>query len=307
MLKRLVNWIKQNKLAVFVLVILFWFIYKSYFQNLTRFNSGSSSTAFMGASVALPNAIGLSKMADRAQIREFTKEAPPVPGANRLVIHETNLSLLVKDVAKTLNAIEQAAVTAGGYLVNSNLSLPEAGANGTIIIRVPETQRSTTLNTIKSLGVKTVSENVTGEDVTDEYVDINARLDTLNKTKAKFEALLEQSTEIQDTLQVQREIINLQSQIDALKGQQKYLEQSADLAKITVYLSTDELALPYAPTESWRPQVIFKTAVRSLIGFFRSMGTYLIWIAVFAIIWLPILLIILWYNHRKSKLKLPEG
>ena len=128
----------------------------------------------------------------------------------------------------------------------------------------------------------------------------NSRPSTLEKTKAKFEEILEAATEIQDILQVQREIINLQAEIDAVIGQQKYLEQSAKLARLTVYLSTDELALPYAPSETWRPVVIFRQAVRSLIYQMRKIGTALIWLAVYSVIWIPALLLIYYFKKRKS-------
>jgi hypothetical protein len=93
---------------------------------------------------------------------------------------------------------------------------------------------------------------------------------------------------IEDLLNVQRELINLQSQIDSLKGQQQYYEKNAEMAKLTIYLSTDELALPYAPSESWRPQVIFKQAVRSLVTSLRKVGTAIIWLAVYSVVWIPV-------------------
>ena len=91
-----------------------------------------------------------------------------------------------------------------------------------------------------------------------------------------------------------------QSQIDNLKGQQKYFEQSAKLSKITIYLSTDELALPYAPTNEWRPAVIFKEAVRSLLGTIRSIGSLIIWAGVYIPILIPVLLIIRYIKKKRN-------
>ena len=140
--------------------------------------------------------------------------------------------------------------------------------------------------------VKVGSKNLNGTDVTDQYVDNEARLATLEKTKTKFEEILASAIRVQDILEVQRELINLQSQIDAVIGQQKYYEQSAAMARLTVYLSTDEFALPYSPSESWRPEVIFKQAIRSLITHVRKLGTALIWLAVYSPVWLIGLLLI---------------
>ena len=112
---------------------------------------------------------------------------------------------------------------------------------------------------------------------------------------------MDRAAEISDLIKIQKELINLQSQIDSLIGQKLYLEKSAELSKITLYLSTDELSLPYSPSEPWRPTVIFKLAIRSLIANLRSVASTTIWIAVYSVIWIPALLIILfvWKKYLK--------
>jgi len=157
------------------------------------------------------------------------------------------------------------------------------------------------LDSIRGLAVKVISENLSGQDVTDQFVDNEARLATLEKTKTIFEDMLVKAVRIEDILRVQQEIINLQSQIDSLKGQQNYLEQNAKLARITIYLSTDELALPYSPSETWRPAVIFKQAARSLIANLRKIGSAIIWLTVYSLFWLPALILILFLKKRFKK------
>jgi hypothetical protein len=215
-------------------------------------------------------------------------EVPPTDQTDRLVIRETTMSMVVKNVIDAVKGIQSAAEQRGGFLISSHVSKPEEGGNGSISVRVPENKRSEALDEFRRMGFRVVDEQVSGRDVTDEYVDLDARLATLSKTKQKFEDIFDKATQIQDLLNVQREIINLQSQIDSVKGQQQYLSQSAKLSKITVFLSTDEFSLPYAPAEPWRPQAVFKLAVRSLVANLRNVGTFVIWIAVYAIIWGPI-------------------
>jgi hypothetical protein len=113
---------------------------------------------------------------------------------------------------------------------------------------------------------------------------------------------MDQAKLVPDLLSVQRELINLQSQIDSLKGQQKYFEQSAKLSKITIYLSTDELALPYAPDNSWRPAVVFKEAVRSLIYNLRSLANLIIWLVVYSPIIIVGLLAFFFLRHKLPKI-----
>jgi hypothetical protein len=81
-------------------------------------------------------------------------------------------------------------------------------------------------------------------------------------------------------------------------GQQKYLEKTAALAKVTVYVSTDEYSLPYSPAEPWRPDAVFKTAVRTLVVVLRALGSAAIWIVVFAVIWVPVGAGVWWFRRR---------
>jgi len=221
----------------------------------------------------------------------------PVDTQNRIVLKDTNLSLQVENVSKVIIEVEETASKLGGFMVDSSLSTPEGASSGSITVRVPSNRRLEALKSFRKMAVKVVSENITGQDVTDEYVDLDARLAVLNTTKVKFETILSSAVRIEDMLNVQRELINLQSQIDQLVGQQKYLQQSAKLSRITVSLSTDELALPYAPDNAWRPGVVFKTAVRTLIGSLRDIISAVIWVVVYSPFWLPLLLG-LWYLKR---------
>lgn len=223
-----------------------------------------------------------------ANVGGLLSKAAPVETTDRLVVRDTSMSLQVKDVPSVINRIEQLAAERGGFLVNSSLSKPEGAASGNITVRVPENKRQEAMAEFRSLAVKVVSESVLGTDVTDQFVDNEARLEVLNRTKAKFEEIMARALTVQDLLEVQRELINLQSQIDSIRGQQNYLEQTAKLTVITVYLSTDDLALPYAPDASWRPAVVFKHAVRSLLVSVRKLGTLGIWLGVYSVVWVPI-------------------
>jgi hypothetical protein len=136
-----------------------------------------------------------------------------------------------------------------------------------------------------------VSENISGQDITDQYIDIQARLDILNRNKNTYLSFMDKATTIDEILRVQTQIFNLQDQIDRLQGQIKYMDASASTSLISVNISTDELALPYAPDNAWRPQLVFKQAVRSLLGTLHSVGNGVIWVAVYAVIFIPVLIV----------------
>ena len=291
MVVSIINWLRKNKLLIFLILIILFFILKN--KGLTSF----PVTFNKGDYHLRTKELGIG----RAVNESFS--IPPHPLTeiqNRLIIKESYLSLVVKNVYDAQKKILDKTQKLGGFMIQSYFDNPQEAASATITIRVPVKKLDQALNEFKKLAVKVVSENLSGTDVTEEYTDIEARLNTLYKTKTKFEEIMEKATKVQDTLEVQRELINLQSQIDALVGQKKYLEKSAAFAKITIYLSTDELSLPYAPSDNWQPKLIFKQAIRSLILNLRKIATFLIWF----IVYLPIVIpLIIFYYFLKNKRK----
>lgn len=295
--QRLISWVKNNKLTSILILVVVYFLGKSLFgTSLTKNSSGVFMGSLESASAPMALKSGVSGIGILPQ-----NDFAPSDSTNRLVVQESNMSLVVKDVRSSVDKITEYAKSAGGFMVNSSLSQPEEAPYANISVRVPSKSLKASLDYFRSLSIKVSSENLYGTDVTDEYTDIDARLATLNKTKVKFEEILNQASKVQDILEVQRELISIQTQIDSLKGRQLYLEKTAEMARITMYLSTDEFALPYAPAETFRPAVIFKTAVRSLVGLARGLASFAIWIVVYAIIWVPALIIILFLRKRFRK------
>src|SRR3972149_950638 len=205
--------------------------------------------------------------------------------ASRMVVKNSYFSLLVKNVNESISSIKSQAESLGGFMVSSSITTPEGLTNGDISVRVPKDKLPELENHLRGLAVKVVSESTSGYDVTDQYFDIEERLATLETTKAKYEQILNSATNVDDILRVTEAIVQIQDQIDSLKGDAQYLKQTSKTALVTVYLSTDELQLPYAPEQLWRPQVVFKMAVRALVGLVRLAGTGGIWGAVFGAIW----------------------
>lgn len=286
-----VNWLTHHKLTTLLLIAVAYLLLRANPPELFgRFRESQLSLGAPSAGrMILPKASD-AVFESQSFIPPIRPEYPPTPDADRLVIRETTLSLVVKEVAAAVEGIQAITDKLGGYLVESRVATPLESASGSITVRIPQEKLAEALAAFRGTGLRVVDENVSGQDVTDQYVDLEGRLDTLEKTRKKFDDLLDRATEVQDILSIQRELVNLQSQIDSLKGQQQYLSQSAKLSKVTVYLSTDEFSLPYSPAQPWQPNVIFKMAVRSLVGTLRGAGTTAIWIGVYSPIWLGILL-----------------
>lgn len=291
----MISWIKRNKLATVLLLIVVYFLTKQYFRIRPFSRSSSVNYGIGGAreSASL-------KMDSVSLLPQPQSDYTPTTTTDRMVVQESNLSLVVKDVRQSSDKAIDYAKSNGGYMVSSSLSQPQEAPYACVVLRIPADKLKSAVDFFRSLSIKVSSENLLGTDVTDQYTDLNARLQTLNQTKAKFEEILNRATQVQDILTVQRELINLQNQIDDIKGQQQYLEKTAQLAKVSLYLSTDEFSLPYTPTNKFRPSVIFKQAVRAMVVFLILLIKIIIWVGVFGVIWIPVLLIVRYFKKKKK-------
>ncbi len=299
---KILNWAKKNKLAAFLLISLGLAVI--FLLGLGQ-KSLSSDPSYGGYSPASSDLVleSASPKTVRSSIGILPPDqsTPPSESSDRLVITETNLSLVVEQVEDAVESIVGRVEDAGGFMVSRSLSQPEEAPYGYLSLRVPSDQVEEVIGYFRSLAVKVVSEQVSARDVTDQYEDIDKKLLTLEGTKKRLEEIMAQAQEIEDILAAQREIINLQNQIDTLKGRQEYLEKTARLSLITVHLSTDEMALPYQPSETFRPLVVFKQAVRSMILTLRGVAKGLIWFGVYGAIWLPAIVGIIIINYLRKK------
>jgi hypothetical protein len=295
-INRLLQWIKNNKLTALLLVIVFFMLfgnpvrYLGTYSKRSSINSPNGITGFMesdsysGTSkgISLPSA-GFSGNYNSAPV------TPRLDVQDRKVVTNSDLSLLVQDVRSSIDQVEEQVRSKNGYIVRSYMASPEGGESGTVELRVPKEELDSILVFLRGMSVKVVYENIYGKDITDQYLDIEARLSTLNEVKTRYEEIMDRATDVDQILNVQQRIFSVQDQIDALKGQLNYMNATTF---ITVHMSTDELALPYTPEEFWRPQVVFKQAVRSLISTMRGIGSLVIWVGVYAVVWVPFIVLV---------------
>jgi len=296
------SWIKQNKLTTALIVAVIFLLARSRastpFLGQSKYSYENEMVSYdMAAQMPAPASSSRTFLGNFGSSEESVGSG--YDSTDRKVITDTSLSLKVDDVGSVLDQINKLAVSHQGFMVNQNISRPEEGASGHISVRVKSEKLDDFLAAVRNLGVKVVSENVSGRDITEQYTNIEERLRVLNTTKRKFEEMLGSAFTVSDMLEVQRELLNLQTQIDSLEGTRRYLAESADYSLVSVYLATDEMALPYAPAESWSAKVVFRQAVRSLVLTGRGLAELGIWAVVYSPIWLVILGIILVIKKKK--------
>lgn len=299
-------WIQANKFSSFLLAVVVFLIIRESRMGvmpLTKMMgqseySVSRGGVMMDAPMAEP-AMMSDKMMPISAVPPMLNSYDMDTGSARMVSKTTSLSLKVANVSETLRRIETLTTQWGGFVVSSSASALDDVGSGSISLRIPTTQREVALTELRNVGVSLVSESTDGTDITDQYQDTTEQLRILTETKTKVEALLNRAGTVADMLDAQRELMNLQSQIDSLKGQQEYLAKSAEFTLINAYLATDELALPYTPgSQAWRPGVVFKEAARELLANVRSVGNAIIWALVYAPVWLVGIGLYVWWMKR---------
>lgn len=222
----------------------------------------------------------------------------------RLIIKTGSLSLAVDDVREAISTISAFAEAHQGFVVQSSVNKEGIIPSGYITIRIPSAVFDSGVSQIKEIGILQ-NEQVSGTDVTEEFVDLQAQLTNLKATESQFLSIMKQATTIEDILAVQRELSSVRGTIDQIEGRIKFLQQSAELSSLTVYLSTRQQALPVVEQdEDWQPIAVFKDAIRSLVGFAKGLANVVIWVVVYipVVLGLGVLLFIaraIWRKHLK--------
>ncbi|MBT3538991.1 DUF4349 domain-containing protein [Candidatus Parcubacteria bacterium] len=211
---------------------------------------------------------------------------------DRLIIKTGNMSMVVENVRDAIKKIGEYAIEKGGFIVSSDISKSGLALYGNITLRIPVESFDEGLEEVKSYGEVT-SQRVNGQDVTEEFVDLDAQVKNLRATENQFLEIMKKATEIEDILAVQRELSRVRGDIDRIEGRMKYLRKSADLSTLTVHLSTDPDVLPaWDEEDQWKPFAQIKQAFRSLVDVSQGVINFLIWIVIYIPLWLFFSLVI---------------
>lgn len=224
----------------------------------------------------------------------------------RMVQQEATLSLVVEDVSAIVAQITDLAFAKGGYLISMESGQTTNGnPRATAQLRVPAEQFFNTLADIKAMGLEVVSENITSEDVTSQYVDLNARLHNLQITETEIGDLLataqDRGESSQEILRIYDDLNGVREEIEVLQGQIQYLEQTVAMSLISVNLATEpeEIHEEIKPNSFDAGETTQKAWV-NFVNIWQGIATVLIWLVVHSpFVLLPLGLI--WFIRRRNR------
>lgn len=217
--------------------------------------------------------------------------------AQRMVIRNADMSIVVDEPADAMASIGQMAERMGGFIVTSNMwksrnyngvEVPE----GNITVRVPAELLNQALGEIKALtnniDQDVLTENVSGQDVTKEYTDLSSRLRNAEDAEVQLRKILDNATDTEAVLDVFNRLTEIREDIEVIKGQMKYYEESAALSAISVRIQAHEAVNPIT-VAGWKPSVTVSKALQSLVNALQSIADGAIWVVLYL---LPILIVL---------------
>ncbi|OPY39295.1 MAG: hypothetical protein A4E35_00065 [Methanoregula sp. PtaU1.Bin051] len=167
-------------------------------------------------------------------------EAGPAVDVETKIIKTSYISLEVMDVVASVDSLKALATGKGGYISSSNLQKGSTGRlTATVIMRIPQAQFESVLENVKASGtVKSVSTR--GEDVTEQYVDLEAQKTSYQNQLAQYNEIMKRAVNVEDVIKIQEQIDRVRTELDRLEGRLRYLNSRIDLSTITVNLEEPE-------------------------------------------------------------------
>ncbi|NNE99132.1 MAG: DUF4349 domain-containing protein [Pyrinomonadaceae bacterium] len=230
---------------------------------------------------AAQNQVSLEK-ADKSQ-------SEPVKVTERKIIRNANLQLETSDPDAAKKKISEIAVSKNGLVFEATKSSSNNTARPrdmvSMTLRVPSDKFEEALEEIRKAVDRVVTESVKGRDVTEEFIDIEARLKTKKALEERFLEIMKQSKSVKDALNVQRELANVRTEIERIEGRKRFLENQSSFSTIKLNLRT--------PTAISGSSTGFFYELKEAIGDgFEAALTFILYLVRFVIAILPFLIIV---------------
>lgn len=230
---------------------------------------------------------------------------PDTQPQERLIIRNADLTVVVDDTVESMAAIEQLVKGVEGWIVASNIWEYEGVKRGNISVRVPFDQLDSFLSDVRALVNEVTNESISGQDVTEDYVNLQAQLTNLEATADRVRSFLDEARTVEEALEVNRELGRLEGEIERITGRMKYLESSARQSLVSIDMIPDELARPVT-VGGWRPEGTARDAIQLLVNTLQWLADVLIFLALFLlpvalVLGAPVLILIRLRRRRRKK------
>jgi hypothetical protein len=250
-------------------------------------------------------------------VANTTLPEAPQPQTGHMIIKNADIKLQVEDTDSAIDRSTQIVGDVGGYIISSRVWYQDInGTNykyATISIGVPVDQFENAMRRLRTLAVRVLDENASGQDVTSEFVDLQSQLGNLEATRDRIRSFLDDAKTVEESLKINEQLTAIEDQIEKVKGRMNFLSGRSSYSTITVNLEPKVPELTPTPTPTlrptptptvWSPGKTFDAAKETVTSAYQGIIDFLI---SFFIIVVPILLpplLIIWaiwkFATRKS-------
>lgn len=249
---------------------------------------------------AASKAVGAPAPDARAQAGD-TANGVPVPQAfdtGRAVILSASIALRASDPWAVADKAQAVAAGLGGDVIGLAQSGTKDEKVATLTLRVPSDRFTDALRQLRGLDAEVVSSNVEGKDVTDQFVDLKARLAAKQGEEQRYLALLTRADKIDDILKIDQALGSVRTQIEQLQGQVNSISSRTQFSTISVSITPVAAPLP-TPGTAWDPARTIALAVAALTTLLRGLADLAIWLLVLG--WIPLLALALAYAIARGR------
>lgn len=210
---------------------------------------------------------------------------------DQMIIHNAQLEIKVKDFEMAQVNIEKKVNEYGGYVVESNVYRnDDEHMSGHMSVRIPEEHFRNFLTDTKEEATNVLESNVTGQDVTEQYVDLQSRLKSKRVVEERLLAFLKDAEKTEDLLKISTDLAGVQEDIEVVVGKIKYLENQSSYSTVDIAMIENRIIVPELENKNLDTWENTKKQLATSLNFIFAAGSGLI---VLFIGNLPIIIILL--------------
>lgn len=260
-----------------------------------------------GADMAEEN-LALTESADVEEEEVENKSAVrESEGNNRKVIYTADLQVEVESYQEITEHIQKETERLGGYIVESNLYNDSDGRSGQITVRIPQEDFRTFIEIVEKGSTRVVEQTVSGQDVTEEFVDLESRLKSKRQVEERLLEFLTNAEKTEDLLKISNDLADIQEEIETLIGRMNYLQDKTDFSTVTIRIYENNVTLSSIDDDdlnTWEEtKKQFMRSVNFVISVFSGIIVFFIGnLPVFLLVGVLLLIgFLTWRRKRKSE------
>ena len=255
------------------------------------------------------------KEMEKVSLNDVDREGSTAEAADRKIIRNADITIEVPSTVEAQHQVTSIAESHDGFVVTSEAKQRESNdpAQRTLeiklVVRVPSNQFGRAFDEIKKLAGNTPAEQVTSQDVTEDFIDLEARIKTQKALEVQFLEIMRQANKIADALEVQRQIAEVRTEIEKLEGRKRFLENRSSLSTINVNIQTPKPIITVTQTgfgHSLREAVSDSVTLASdMVLFFARFVIMMVPVLLF--VFLPMGVAIRYLVRRAKRMRLAQA